>query len=66
MDRKIIDAHVIRWEISDVKWGVVVRYDDQTRDSWPVGDRKAAEGELPGSVGSKLRYDLSDHRPQKR
>jgi hypothetical protein len=46
MDRKIIDAHVIRWEISDVKWGVAVRYDDQTRDTWQVGDRKAAEAEV--------------------
>ena len=47
MARKIIDAHVIRWEISDIKWGVAVRYDDDTRDTWPVpGDRKAAEGEV--------------------
>jgi hypothetical protein len=53
MDRKIIDAHVIRWEISDVKWGVAVRYDDQTRDTWQVGDRKAAEGEVARLRGLK-------------
>jgi hypothetical protein len=47
MARKIIDAHVIRWEISDLKWGVAVRYDDHTRGTWQVvGDRKAAEAEV--------------------
>jgi hypothetical protein len=53
MDRKIIDAHVIRWEISDVKWGVAVRYDDHTRDTRQVGDRKAAEEEVARLRGLK-------------
>jgi hypothetical protein len=26
--------------------GVAVRYDDHTRDTWQVGDRKAAEAEV--------------------
>jgi hypothetical protein len=44
MARKVIEAHVVRWERSQGTWGVAVRYDD--RETWPVGDRGAAEMEV--------------------
>jgi hypothetical protein len=41
MARRVIEARVIRWERSQGTWGVAVRYDDHTRETYPVGDRGA-------------------------
>jgi hypothetical protein len=45
MARTIIEARVVPWELPRHKWGVAVRYDDHT-ESYPVGDRQAAEREV--------------------
>ena len=55
MARKVIEAHVVRWERSQGTWGVAVRYDDHTRETWPVGDRGAAKMEVAS-------YRLNDVR----
>ena len=37
MARTIIEARVIRWELSQDNWGVAIRKDDHTRVTYPVG-----------------------------
>jgi hypothetical protein len=43
MARAVIEARVIPWELEQNQWGVAVRCDDDTREAWAVGDRRAAE-----------------------
>jgi hypothetical protein len=51
MERKIIDAHVIRWEISDVKWGSPsdTTITPETPGRSAIGKRPRRK--LPGCVG---------------